>query len=91
MKRGAPFAPGLGQDERAAGKIERGERRTPGACATGGLPVQPAGDHQMNDQPNVALQTDGDAFADAADLDDDATFKKGERRIERAQDEGLSY
>ena len=59
----------------------------PASLACGGLPVQPAGDHQVQHQPEIAFDADGDALADAAHGADGSAFDAAERRIDGAQQE----
>ena len=69
-------------------------------AAVGGLrstpPVEAAGDHQMEDEPEIVVDSDGDALADAAELDDfmaegvvdgriGGTKKKGAGNLNTAQ------
>ena len=35
----------------------------------GGMPVQPPGNHQMKNQPEIALELDGNSFADPSQTD----------------------
>jgi hypothetical protein len=42
-------------------------------------PAQAAGNHQVNDEPKIILNSDRDPLADAPDSSDDATFDAGER------------
>src|SRR5579863_2936634 len=55
---------GLSQRERAAIEFEVGERRATSAARIDIEPVQPSGDHQMKDQPMIALEADRDALAE---------------------------
>ena len=65
MQRRALLRSGLGQREAAVVEQERGQ----GAAAVGLLgflaPVQASGDHQVQHQPDVVIEADRDAFADA--------------------------
>ena len=51
------------------------------------LPVQSAGDHQVQHQPQVVVEPQRDAFADAPELADDLAARRIERRLERPQQE----
>ena len=55
-------------------KVEGGEGVAAGEFGLSGLPVQAAGDHEVQHQPEVAFDADGDALADAADADDLLAF-----------------
>ncbi len=48
--------------------------------------MQTAGDHQVNREPEIAVETERDAFADATHLAHDATFDARERRVRRSQE-----
>src|SRR5439155_25474432 len=52
------------------------------------LPVQPAGDHQMQHQESLTREADPDALADAAHAGDGAADRVVDRRIGRAQQVG---
>src|SRR5262245_41743647 len=84
-KRCATLRACLGQRERAGVEREDGEcraRATLGAC---GKPVQPARDHQVENEPVVALEANGYPLPDAAECNDAAAVQRAERRVERAQ------
>ena len=57
----------------------------PAELRPGGAPVQAAGDHQVKDEPEIAVESDGDALADAAQFADGAAFGVAQRRNRRAQ------
>ena len=48
--------------------------------------MEAARDHKVDDQPEVAVNADGDAFADAAEGDDGFSFSDGEGWVDGAQD-----
>ena len=48
------------------GEVEGEKRVAAGELGVAAAPVQTAGDHEMQDQPKVAVEADGDALADAA-------------------------
>ena len=71
VQRRAPLRARLGEEQRPGREVERRQADlAPASFAPGGLPVQPARDHQVQDEPEVALEPDGDALADAAHLAD---------------------
>ena len=74
MKRGAALAAGFGQDEGAGREIEGGERLPAGEFGLRGTPVEAAGDHEVQDEPEIAVDANGDALADAAQGADGAAF-----------------
>jgi hypothetical protein len=47
--------------------------------------VQAAGDHQVQNEPEIAFQANRDALADAAEFTDDAAVGIGERRLGSAK------
>src|SRR4029077_5454896 len=49
-------------------------------------PAEAAGDHQMDDEEELAVEFEHDALAEAADGVDVPAFQLGRRRIERAED-----
>ena len=63
MQGGAALGPGFGQGQAAAGEIEGGEGLFAGQLGTRRPPMQAPGDHQVQDEPELALQADGNAFA----------------------------
>ena len=59
----------------------------PGGRAPGALPVQAPGDHQVQDQEEIAVERDDDALAEARDPDHVAPAGVGERRVDGAEHE----
>jgi hypothetical protein len=51
--------------------------------------MESAGNHQMDDEPHIALKTDGDALGDVPDLKDFFPFRGCDRRIRGAQQKGV--
>ena len=49
--------------------------------------MQASGDHQVQDQPEVTFQADGDALAKPAQLPDDTAFGGADGRFDGAQKE----
>ena len=49
--------------------------------------MQASGDHQVQDQPEVAFQSDGDALAKPAQPPDDTSFDGVDGRMDGAQQE----
>src|SRR5579884_3219277 len=87
MKRRAPLRSGLCQRQRAFRKIERSQVPAAGEADLRRAPVQPSGDHQMNHQPEISLQTDRDPFADVAQAAYNPAIDAGERRLRCSQKE----
>ena len=86
VKRSAAFGTSLSEDERAQGKVEGEEGLTAGELCLRRTPVKAAGDHEMNHEPEITVDTDGDALADAAEGTDGFSLDRGNRRIDGAED-----
>jgi len=85
VERGALARAGLGPEKSSVGEIESGQatrRRDLGATF---LPVESAGDHQVEDQPEVIVEAYADAFAEAAEMANRFAFRASERRVRGAQ------
>src|SRR6185295_20388395 len=54
------------------------------------LPVQPAGDHQMEHREQLALEAEDDALAETPEAHDPAPGEAGEGRLDGAQQEGTA-
>ena len=50
------------------------------------MPVKAAGDHQMEDEPEIIFEADADAFAEAAELEDFFAGGVGEGRVGGAKE-----
>ena len=74
------FESRLGPEQRAGRKIETGESARRRDLDSKGAPVKTAGDHEMENEPEVVLEADTDAFAEAAEVDDSFPKGAGERR-----------
>ncbi len=85
VQRRAAFRPRFGERQRTVGKIERGEVIPAAERRAVRPPMQTAGNHQVDDEPQLAVEADRDAFADPADLAHDAAFDARQRRIGGAQ------
>jgi hypothetical protein len=87
MEGGAALGAGFGEDQRACREIEGGEGVSSGELCLRRAPVETAGDHEMENQPEVAFDADGDALADAAEGEDGLAFDAGKGRIDGAEEE----
>src|SRR5213592_211197 len=65
IERGPALGTRLGQRERPGVKHEVSQRGPAGLACAGGKPAQSAGDHQMQQQPQVAFESYRDPLADA--------------------------
>jgi hypothetical protein len=50
--------------------------------------MEAAGNHEVENEPQVVLDSDGNAFADAAKCADGAAFDAGEWRLDGAEKKG---
>jgi hypothetical protein len=85
---GAMFAAGFGEEKRAVGKIESGEIVFAANFCGGGFPVETASDHEVEDDPEIVVEAEGDAFADAAKFADGVVVGVGDWRRCSAKQEG---
>src|SRR6266550_1931444 len=76
---------GLGEQERSAWEVERRESDFRRRFRALGPPLESARDHQVEDEKDVAFHLPHDAFPDAAQPDDFASHRGGERWLHRAQ------
>jgi hypothetical protein len=51
--------------------------------------MQASGNHKVEDEPDVTVESEGDAFADAFEVLDGAAFDAGERRLDGAEKERI--
>src|ERR1700674_2368850 len=65
---------GFGEDERSAGKIEGSEALAACQLCSSGPPVQPAGNHQVQDQPEITFYSNRDSLADRPQFAHDAAL-----------------
>jgi hypothetical protein len=85
MQGGAALRSSFGEDQRTGGEIESGEVVAAREAGLRWAPVQTASDHEMEDQPEIAVQADGNALADAAKLANVAAVCGAKRRFDRTQ------
>jgi len=76
---------GLGKHERAVGKVERRECSAAADLRPALSPVQPARNHQVQDQEQISLEREDDSLADPSQREDPAAAGLPERRSDRAQ------
>ena len=86
IERGAALGAGLSENQGAVGKIEGGEVVAAFQAHSGRLPVQAPGDHEMEDEPEIAIEAEYDAFADVAENQHGLPFCRGDGRIGSAQE-----
>jgi len=89
VERRPPLRSRLGQDERPRREVEGGEADLAPQLRARRLPVEPAGDHEVQDEKEIALQPDDDALAEATEPRDAPARGRRERRIDGAEQEGI--
>src|SRR5260370_36618434 len=75
----------FGQRKRAGVKIERGRNAAAVRHDPVFLPMEPSGDHQMEDKPEVVIEPEDDAFAGTAQLSYGVALDRLDRRRSRPQ------
>src|SRR5271165_1138058 len=65
VQRCPPLRPRLREHKRAIGEIEGCQALASRQLCAGSSPMQPPGNHQVKYQPEIVLQSDGDALADS--------------------------
>src|SRR5215475_12324140 len=70
MQRRAALRARFGQNERSRREVEGGEADLARHLVPRFSPVEPAGDHEVQDEEEIALQTDDDALAQATERGD---------------------
>src|SRR4029079_2937421 len=71
--------------ERSRFELQQRKAYPAGRLRAFGKAAQPAGDHQVQNEEQLALQGEHDPLAEAAQADDLATFHRADRRIRGAQ------
>ena len=69
------------------GKSNAASPILPGGLASGGEPAEPAGDHQVDDEEQLALEREDDPLAQAPEALHPAAGDLGGRRAHRAEHE----
>ena len=87
VKRGAPLRARLRQHEGSRGEVERRESGLRRDLGAGAPPVKSAGDHQVDDEEELPVERDHDAFSEAAQARHPPADRGVERRIDRAEQE----
>jgi len=81
MQRSALFRSRFGEHKGTVGKIEGGQTLTASQFRARRLPVQPAGNHQVQHQPEIVFYSNDNALANSTQLADNAAFHTGQRRL----------
>ena len=83
----APFGASFRQLQRSGGEVKSGEGVAAGELGCGGTPVEAAGNHEVQDEPDVVFEAEGDALADAAQAGDALAFGFADGRVDGAEEE----
>ena len=89
VQAGPALGAGLAQGQAAVREVEGGQIPAPRQVGARRLPVQAAGDHQVENQPQLVLQADGDALADAPQGDHALGLARLGGRLGGAQQKGM--
>src|SRR5208283_1980746 len=81
MQRSAAFGASLGENQSAVGKVEGGEGLAAGEFRLGRAPMQTAGNHQVKREPEVAIDSDNDAFPNSPQFPDGTALHTCDRRL----------
>ena len=87
MEGGTAFGAGFGEDEGAVGEVEGGEVVAAAEFRAEGAPVETAGDHEVQDEPEAVVELDGDALADAVEGADGVAFDGFDAGLDGAEQE----
>src|SRR6266478_1785264 len=87
MQRCAVLCPGFAKHEGAAGKIERGQTVAAREFCLWRAPVEPAGNHQVQNEPEVASCCDRDSLADSPEFAHDTALRICEWRLRGSKQE----
>src|ERR1700722_2976756 len=88
MQRRAALGSRFREHERSMRKVEGGEVLPPCQLRSWWTPVQAAGNHQVKDQPEITVEADSNALADAAQFPHYAAFHAGNGRPGGSQQKG---
>ena len=88
VQRRAVLRGGFRQEEAPAGKVPGSEIRAAGNPYAGRLPVESAGDHQVQHGEVIAVESEHDALAETADLLHPAPGQVGHRGVGSPEQEG---
>ena len=71
-------------------EIERRQPDLAGNRRAAIAPAQPPGDHQVQDEEQLAVELEDDPLAHPPQADDRASFDGGDRRLQRAHEERIA-
>ena len=84
---GAMLGAGLGEQEAPPGEVERRQARAARELDSRRLPVESAGDHQMQDEPEIVIEPEDDSLPQSPRLADGLAVGLVQGRVERPQQE----
>ena len=87
MERGSAFGACFGEDEGPVGEVEGGEVIAASEFCAEGAPVEAAGDHEVQDEPDAVVELEDDAFADAMERADGVALDFFDARLDGAEEE----
>src|SRR5579883_487877 len=88
IQRRTPLCACFGKDQRAGGEIECSEIISSSQLRTRSLPMKPSRNHQVQNQPEIVIESDSNAFTDAPQLTHCMAFHIFYRGVRRAQQKG---
>ncbi len=86
VERRPPLSTGFGEDQAPGGEIERREAEAPIERRSWSAPVEPARDHEMEDEEELPLDADHEPLSDSPELEHRAAGGGGDRGIDRLQE-----
>src|SRR2546428_3515562 len=81
MQRGPPLRARLGQDDRPRREVEAGETDLSWQLGARALPMEAARDHEVQNEKEVALESDHDALAEPSESGDPTAGRGRQRRV----------
>jgi hypothetical protein len=87
IKRGSALGAGFGEDERAIGEVEGGKVVAASEFGPERAPVETAGDHEMEDEPEAVVELKYDSLADTVEGADGVVFYLFDARLDGAKEE----
>jgi len=87
VQRGPSGSAGLGEQQGAMGKVKGGEAQSFGHRRLCSLPLEPARDHQVQDEEEAAVELDDDPLAEPGETYDPAAGNVADGRLHRPEQE----
>src|SRR6266705_4693563 len=88
VERSALLRAGFGPEKSSGGKIECGKAARGRNFGAAGTPMQPAGDHQVQNQPKAVFEADANALSEPAQTRDLLPFCAADGRSRGAEQKG---